>query len=64
MIVTTLASVFEDIDFFVGACFCGEGFMVELSLAVLGVSFDVGGCVEGKVFAVVVCLSGVGEVLV
>ena len=38
--------------------------MVELSLAVLGVSFDVGGCVEGKVFAVVVCLSGVGEVLV
>ena len=38
--------------------------MVELSLAVLGVSFDVGGCVEGKVFAVVVCLSGVGEVFV
>ena len=63
MIVTTLASVFEDRDFFVGACFCGEGFMVELSLAVLGVSFDVGGCVE-EVFAVVVCLSGVGEVLV
>ena len=41
-----------------------KAFMVELSLAVLGVSFDVGGCVEGKVFAVVVCLSGVGEVLV
>ena len=37
--------------------------MVELSLAVLGVSFDVGGCAE-EVFAVAVCLSGVGEVLV
>ena len=38
--------------------------MIELSLAVLGVSSDVGGWVEGKVFAGVVCLSGVGEVFV
>ena len=38
--------------------------MIELSLAVLGVSSDVGDWVEGKVFAGVVCLSGVGEVFV
>ena len=39
-----------------------EGFTVELSLAVLGVDIEVRGCVEGKVFAGVVCRSGEEEV--